>query len=61
MKRCSSIAMNSFAFLLMVLLKIVSFFKVYNIHGLYNGHYVPLVSMLLPGMSENITVAYGMP
>ena len=26
----------------------------YNIHGLCNGHYVPLVFMLLPGKSESI-------
>ena len=26
----------------------------HTIYGLCNGHYVPLVSMLLPGMSESI-------
>ena len=26
----------------------------YNIQGLCNGHYVPVVSMLLPGMSESM-------
>ena len=30
------------------------FFQMYNIHGLCNGHYVPLVFMLLPGKSESI-------
>ena len=26
----------------------------YNIHGLCNGHYVPLVFMMVPGKSERI-------
>ena len=30
------------------------FLLMYNIHGLCNGHYGPIVFMLLPGKSESI-------
>ena len=30
------------------------FLQIYNTHGLCNGHFVPLVFMLLPGKSEII-------
>ena len=51
--------MKSVTLLLMILLNVVqsSFFKctIYTCnHGLCNGHYVPLVFMLLPGKSESI-------
>ena len=47
-------AMKSVTFSFLVLLNVVQFFlQIYNIHGICSGHYVPLVSMLLPGKSES--------
>ena len=48
-------AMKSVTFSLMVLSNVVqSPLQMYNIHGLCNEHYGPLVFMLLPGKPESI-------
>ena len=48
-------AMKPVTFSLMVLLNVVQcYLQMYNIHGLCNEHYVPIVFMLLPGKLESI-------
>ena len=49
-------ALTSVTFSLMVTFKCCAklFLEMYNTHGLCNGHYVPLVSMLVPGKIGSI-------
>ena len=55
-------AMKPLTFSLMVLLHgVQSSFQMYNLHGLCNEGYVPLVLMLLPGKPESIYIACGVP